>query len=119
MKIIHLSAGAVVLLALVGCATAKSWIPIGGSRADATVTLGYQYGMFEVPTLDHAAGDRLATQRCAVWGYSGAEAFGAELSQCTSMSSSGCAQMQVTKTYQCTGTGTPGASAYIDATDTL
>jgi len=106
----------IALLAIVtGCASQKAWTAMGGSRADATVTLGYDYGMFEAPQLS-TSGDEIARQRCAVWGYSGAEAFGAQMERCVQFGSSGCMQMQVTKTYQCTGTGTPGASAFIDVT---
>lgn len=103
------------IASVTACATPKSWSAMGGSRADATVTLGYQYGPFESPQITES-GDELARQRCAVWGYDGAEAFGAVMQQCVSWSSSGCMSTQVTKTYQCTGDGQAGGSVYIDMT---
>ena len=113
MKKYQVALGATaILVVLASCATPKAWSPIGGSRADATVTLGYTYDLFEQPQLA-SSGDDLAKQRCGAWGYSGAEAFGAVMTQCIAMSNSGCMTTQVTKTYQCLGTGTPGASAYI------
>lgn len=97
-----------------GCAVAKSWVPISGSRADATVTLGYQYGPFESPTVDEGAAQSLAEQRCAVWGYTGATSFGVGMTQCTMPGGSMCQQFTVTRQYQCTGTGTPGQSAWLE-----
>lgn len=111
-KIAAISACALAFAALAGCATPKAWSAMGGSRADATVTLGYEYALFEQPQISDS-GDAVALQRCRAWGYSGAEAFGAQMSRCVAMTNSGCQQTQVTKTYQCLGTGTPGASAYI------
>jgi hypothetical protein len=96
------------MLALAACATAKSYTATGGSRSDGTVRLSYEVGMFEVPTVDENQGLQLARQRCATWGYTGAEAFGGTTSQCTSMGSSGCMVTLVTKEYQCTGNGAGG-----------
>lgn len=99
--------------ALVGCATQKAWQATGGSRADGTVRLSYQYGLFEMPELDHAAGDKLAIDRCRTWGYTGAEAFGGVTEQCNNFGSGQCNSWLVTKEYQCTGTGTPGSAHII------
>lgn len=113
MKAMKWAALAVVMGVAAGCATAKTWQATGGSRADGTVRLSYEVGMFEAPTVDDAQGLALARQRCATWGYSGAEAFGGTTSQCTYPSSSGCMTTLVTKEFQCTGTGTSGAHATI------
>lgn len=109
---------AVISIALLAgaCATAKTWQATGGSRSDGTVRLSYEYGMFEVPHVDEAQALNVAKQRCAVWGYNGAEAFGGTTSQCTQSGSSGCMLTLVTKEFQCLGTGTPGASADIRMT---
>jgi len=109
-------AGAIACASLVavGCATQKTWSATGGSRADGTVRLSYEVGMFEVAEVDEAQATALAVQRCAVWGYSGAEAFGGVTRQCTQPGSGGCAVTLVTKEYQCTGTGTPGPRADIN-----
>jgi len=106
-KIAMLVAGA-ALLALAACATAKTYTATGGSRSDGTVRLSYEVGMFEAPQVDEAQGLQVARQRCATWGYSGAEAFGGITTQCTAMGSSGCMTTLVSKEYQCTGNGGGG-----------
>lgn len=109
-KILFALAGVV---AVAGCATAKDWQAIGGSRADGVVRLGYSYEMFEKPVLDDSAGQRLAEQRCKVWGYETAEAFGGATEQCSQFSTSGCMAWNVTKEYQCTGGNGTGGHASI------
>lgn len=113
MKKMAIAATLAALMTLGACATAKTWQATGGSRADGTVRLSYEFSMFESPVVDEAQAQVLAAQRCAVWGYSGAEAFGGVTRQCTQPSSSGCQTTLVTKEFQCTGTGTPRASATI------
>lgn len=113
MKKMTLVAAGAAILALAACATAKTYTATGGSRSDGTVRLSYEVGMLEVPTVDEAQGLSVARQRCATWGYSGAEAFGGTTSQCTSMGSSGCMTTLVTKEYQCTGNGGAGGYAEI------
>lgn len=39
---------------LAGCATPVSLIPTGGSRADGTVKLSYEYGLFDKPVIDQS-----------------------------------------------------------------
>src|SRR5574337_49697 len=95
----------VVISVLSGCATTKNWSATGGSRADATVRLSYSYGQFEKPQVSEQQAQNLASSRCATWGYTGAEAFGGSEQKCTMSGSMGCAEFQVTKEYQCTGTG--------------
>ena len=98
-------------VALAGCATTKSWSATGGSRADATVRLSYEYGALEKPQVNELEAQNLATARCKTWGYTGAEAFGGSTQQCNMPGGmSGCNRWLVTKEYQCTGTGTPGTS---------
>ena len=45
MKVLLVAVAAAVLVS--GCATTKNWSATGGSRADATVRLSYEYGAFE------------------------------------------------------------------------
>lgn len=92
-----------VLLVSSSCATVKVPQPIGGSKADATVQLGYAYGGFERPQVDWEAANWVATKRCRAWGYSDAESFGGGVSQCTASNQYGCVQFFVTITYQCVG----------------
>ena len=98
-----------VLLALNGCATQKEWQAEGGSRSDGTVRLAFEHGAFEKPVYEHQQGIALAAQKCAAWGYSGAEAFGTTESICVQPDPTiGCMRFRVTAEFQCTGT--PAAS---------
>ena len=109
MKIMLLAATASIALA--GCATTKNWSATGGSRADATVKLSYEYGAFERPQVNEMEALNLATSRCKTWGYTGAEAFGGSTQVCNMPGGmGGCNRWLVTKEYQCTGTGTPSQS---------
>jgi len=90
-------------LALAGCTTIKTLQPISGSKADATVTLAYEYGIFENPKVDWNLANATAKSRCAAWGYRNAQAFGGVQSHCTAYDGyGGCAQQQVNVVYQCT-----------------
>ena len=84
-----------------GCATPKQWDAMGGSRSDGTVKLAYEYGLFEQPQLQAGQGMQLATQKCAAWGYNGAEPFGSAMSQCIQAGSSGCVRWRVSAEFQC------------------
>lgn len=96
--------GMIAALSLYGCAVQKQMVPTGGSRADGTVKLSYEFGMFEVPKIDNEQALVLAKQRCSAWGYTGAEAFGGATKQCTNGSAySGCNTWMVTVEFQCTG----------------
>jgi hypothetical protein len=89
---------------LAGCATQKELVPTGGSRADGTVHLSYEVGMFEKPVINWDAGKNAATQRCNAWGYSSAEPFGGQTSRCEAFNGYGnCIRSLVTVTYQCEG----------------
>ena len=93
-------------LLLSGCATTKSWSATGGSRADATVRLSYEYTAFEKPNVDEMQALNLATARCKTWGYTGAEAFGGIIRQCNMPGGmGGCNGWMVTKEVHCTGLG--------------
>lgn len=88
---------------LVGCATPKTFQAIDGSKADATVKLAYQYGLFEQPIVDWKLADTTAKKHCMAWGYKNVERFGGTQNACLSYSDSGsCLTTQVSMTYQCT-----------------
>jgi hypothetical protein len=92
-----------LLSILMGCATTKTLQPIGGSKADGTVTLAYEYNAFENPQIDWNLAKATAKSRCTAWGYGNAEAFGGQRSRDTLCSNSGaCYGQQVYITYQCT-----------------
>lgn len=104
MRHLKLSISVLLLSAVVlGCAAQKTLIPTGGSRADGTVKLSYQFSSFEVPEVNMAAGLVTAKQRCGAWGYTGAEPFGGQTKICVASSMGSCNMFQVTVEYQCTG----------------
>lgn len=90
-------------LTLGACTVKKTPIPTGGSKADGTLELSYEFGEFERPQIDWATANASAVQRCATWGYTGAEPFGGQRTTCTSPSGYGCVRWLATVTYQCTG----------------
>jgi len=92
-----------ITLGISGCAAQKDWAATGGSRADGTIKLSYEYGMFENPQVSDQQGISIAKNRCSSWGYKDAEAFGGISKTCTQMTSSGCSTWFVTKEYQCLG----------------
>lgn len=98
-------------LVLAGCAkpVPKNWAATGGSRADATVELSYEYYVeTEQPVLKDEEAMGLAVKRCRSWGYADAEAFGGVKYQDfteQSMLTGRMTRRHVTKTYQCIGQG--------------
>ena len=103
MKLADLLFSSLLSIILIqGCAVQKELVPTGGSRADGTVKLSYEYGMFEAPKLDAQQGLMAAQQRCSSWGYKNAEAFGGSTKACINSSNSGCNRWFVTIEYQCT-----------------
>lgn len=95
-----------MLSLLYGCAypVHKDYVAISGSRADATITLGYRWNPSagEYPEVDIQQGIELAKKRCKQFGYNSAEAFDGETSGCTKISLDGiCCEMTATLLYQC------------------
>lgn len=98
------------MICFTGCAVQKQWTATGGSRADGTVDLSYEYGMFQKPRLDEAQGVDLAASSCGGWGYTGAQPFGGTMSRCEAVNGYGnCIRFLVTRKYQCMGA--PASSA--------
>ena len=98
-----------------GCAknVHKDWFAIDGSRADATVKVAMTWNpQTEIPQGEREQADKLAEEKCKVWGYTGAEMFGGINQRCTQyvngFGGMTCAQMQAEITYQCLGN--PGQS---------
>lgn len=97
------------LICLAGCAAQKEWAATGGSRADGTVELAFEYGMFEKPEVSDAQGVELAASTCAGRGYTASQAFGGTMSKCEAANAYGnCLRTLVTRKYQCLGA--PGVS---------
>jgi hypothetical protein len=97
---------AIVTAAIVisGCATEETLVPTGGSRADGTVQLSYEYGLFQKPVVDMTQATQAAANSCATWGYTGAQPFGGQFNKCEVFNGYGnCLRMLVTVNFQCTG----------------
>ena len=108
MKRIYALTGVLVLAcSMSSCAVQKTMQATGGSRADGTVKLSYEYGQFEQPTVDMRQGMSIATKRCASWGYNGAEPFGGHTRTCNGYGGGSCNHWLVTVEYQCTGRPEP------------
>jgi hypothetical protein len=61
MRVFAIFAATLFVSLLSGCATKKDLVPTGGSRADGTVNLSYEYGGIEQPQIDIAQGTAAAT----------------------------------------------------------
>jgi len=89
---------------LSACAVQKTMVPTGGSRADGTVEMSYEVGEFEQAKIDLAQAAKDAARRCQAWGYSDAEPFGGQKSQCQQRGGfGGCARTYVSMQFQCIG----------------
>ncbi len=89
---------------LAGCSTTKEYVATGGSRADGTVDLSYEYVMFESPVENVQQGTTVASSTCAGWGYSASQPFGGETQRCEAVNGYGsCIRWLVTRRYQCLG----------------
>ncbi len=95
---------ALSFVALSACEVAKTPVAIEGSRADASIVMGYEVSMFEQASVDWLSAGQEATKRCQVWGYKSASAFAGVREQCQAYNGYGnCVRATVSKTYQCTG----------------
>ncbi|MBH1671512.1 hypothetical protein I5U90_00360 [Stenotrophomonas maltophilia] len=101
----------VATLMLAGCATHKEMLVTGASRADGAITLSYESNEFQRVSVDGEKAESMAAQRCKAWGYSGAESFGSQETQCLSRRGFGnCGSRRVSVVYQCTGSPGQGRS---------
>ena len=94
-------------LLLCSCSVPVTSAPIGGSRADGTITVAYEYRALTVPTVNRNEMDRQAKERCVRWGYQDAERFGGETRQCTRPDGSNCWRWLVSVQYPCHTPATP------------
>lgn len=89
---------------LAGCSTNKDFYAKGGSRADGVVDMAYDFRQFETPVVRVEQARSIAKSKCAVWGYSDAEAFGGKTQICNQMNGYGtCIAGQIVVQYQCLG----------------
>ncbi|MDR2892782.1 MAG: YecR-like lipofamily protein [Deltaproteobacteria bacterium] len=81
------------------------WGAIGGSRADATIKLAYEYDPNRPATIpSEIQAIDIAKNRCMRWGYTGVEAFGSSINTCIQQNMYGqCLRLLVSREYQCIG----------------
>lgn len=112
-KLLTLTLAAAFMLAT-GCGpknVAKTWEAAGGSRADATVEVGFTYNpQFEIPQHNENQALQEALKRCRAWGYADVEPFGmykktCQQSQLAPFGGVICTEMYVSRQYQCLGRG--------------
>ena len=109
----RLAAAIICAAVLTSCSqTAVTRVPVAtaGSKADGTIQLAYERKATETVTVDWAVAEQNALERCQSWGYSQAEAFAGETTQCVEMGAGlwvngavpgACAKEMVYKHYQC------------------
>ncbi|WP_313281663.1 YecR family lipoprotein [Stutzerimonas balearica] len=102
--VVRIAASALAIIALSGCATKKDFYAMGGSRADGSVDMAYDFRPFEKPVVNQQQAYAIAKQKCSVWGYSQAEPFGGQTVNCQQRDGWGnCVAGQVIVKYQCIG----------------
>lgn len=90
-------------LLISACTVNKQMYAVGGSKADGTVEMAYDVGAFETAKVDFNDAQSKATQKCKVWGYKAAEAFGGQKNTCLARNGFGnCMQSQIIVPFQCT-----------------
>lgn len=112
-KLATLTLAAALVLAATGCAkpVMKQWQAAGGSRADATVEVGFIYNpQTERPEASDEQAYQEAVRRCKAWGYADAEPFGLVKDNCQNMAFRPfvgyvCEKRMVTRQFQCLGQG--------------
>lgn len=107
-----------VMLAVVvtGCSSRKDFYATGGSRADGSIDMAYDFKAFETPIVDLKQAESIANNKCAVWGYERAEPFGGKTLNCQARDGFGnCNAGQMIVKYQCIGNITPSNQASASA----
>lgn len=94
---------AISTVILVGCGPQRPAVPmaIAGSKADATVVMGFEQGAFSSGQVDWDSAHNTASARCLRWGYQTAEAFDGIKKQCNFRNQYGCMRWHISRTYQC------------------
>lgn len=91
-----------ILLNTTSCTKHVYPVVYDGSKADATVTMYYEYRQFEKPVVHWEKARKDAIDRCRNWGYSNAEFFENGIQDCVQSDSDGdCRRWRVYFTCQC------------------
>ena len=74
-----------------------------GSKSDGTLTMIYEYGVYEKPVVHWDEAKQSATEKCQSWGYGGSEFFDVGEKACVARDANGnCVRFRVTYKCQCT-----------------
>lgn len=93
-----------LLFIVSGCSVHKNYYATGGSRGDGAIDMAYDFEMFETPLVSSDQAKEVATQKCKVWGYESADAFGGQVENCFARNGYGnCLRGQMVVKYQCAG----------------
>ena len=101
-----------LVVAVTGCSSRKDFYATGGSRADGSIDMAYDFKPFETPIVDYKQAEAIANSKCSVWGYDRAEPFGGKTQICQVRDGWGnCTGGQMIVKYQCIGNITPPSHA--------
>lgn len=98
------------VLAVAGCMNAnpepKIAVAMGGSKADGTITMGYNYTLYDqLAQADMRRATKDAAQRCSLWGYTSAQPFGGVTDVChqrgTGLAAGACLNGTRSTVFQC------------------
>lgn len=92
-----------LLVVLAACETARTPLPVDGSKADGRVDLAVTYSGFEKVTWKWDDADAEAARVCQGWGYAGAQRLGSIQEFCTQGNAYGCTRYEARVPYQCGG----------------
>ena len=95
--------GLSLLFVLSSCNAIKYLQIVDGSKSDGTLTMVYEYGIFEKPIVQWDQAKQNAINKCQSWGYKSAEFFDAGVTQCIGYDQYGsCVRWRVIYKCQCT-----------------
>lgn len=100
-----------IVLFLTACATQPSWSPSSSNRELGVARVAYEHAKRQEPVLSDAQAARLATNRCATWGFDQAEMIPGELRECSLKNGDSCDLWKVTREYRCSSNGTYARAA--------
>lgn len=93
-------------LLISGCVTVpKQWQPVGGSKSDGVVKVGYTVLDVERAETNQQQALDTAINTCKAWGYGSAQPFSLESRTCNTFygkyGNSSCKEWLITRQYQC------------------
>ena len=101
---VKLTIAFIALITISGCSSKMPFYATGGSRGDGTVDMAYDTELFVDEIVNFNEAQKLAEDKCKVWGYQSAEIFGGQTENCYQRNGYGdCLKGQMIVKYQCIG----------------